>query len=412
MLGDDNFDYKSWERPQGLITASHLGQFSDWLADLRYSRRTIRSYVHATERFTAWAWANGYTQLSALDHGCLIAYRHYLTYAQGGGKRAHEHNNSYCAARRFVRFLQRLCITPARPTDIPPLVTRFNDWMLKQRGTSESTLVLYRRVVCRLLQQLAGEPHLYTAAQIRTFVLTESRGFSHSKAATAATAVRAFVRFLVAHQECRDGLQYAIPRLAKWGKASLPRYLEAELVERVVDTCDASTALGSRDRAVLLLLARLGLRAGDVASLRLDDFDWPNGRFRVAGKSRQPEWLPLPQDVGDAILHYVKTARPPLRSEWVFLSYCAPYGPMLRQQISATAARAIRRAGVAAPSFGAHIFRHSAATAWLRQGLSLQSIGVLLRHRDVDTTAIYAKVDIGLLRQMAMPWPQREDSPC
>lgn len=409
MLGNDSLDYRSGERLRG-ITASQLVQFSDWLADLRYSQETIRSYVRATVRFAAWAWANGYSELSALDHDCLIAYRRHLTCARNGAKRSHEHNNSYCAARRFVRFLHRL--TPARQTDIPPLVTRFSDWMRKQRGTSESTLVQYRRVVCRLLQQLGGEPHLYTAAQIRAFILTESRGFSHSKAATAATAVRAFVRFLVVHQECLDGLRYAIPRLAKWGKASLPRYLDSELVERVLDTCDASTALGSRDRAVLLLLARLGLRAGDVASLRLDDFDWPNGRFRVAGKSRQPEWLPLPQDVGDAILHYVETARPPLRSEWVFLSYCAPYGPMLRQQISATAGRAIRRSGVSAPSFGAHIFRHSAATAWLRQGLSLQSIGALLRHREVDTTAVYAKVDIGLLRQMATPWPQGEDLPC
>jgi hypothetical protein len=92
MLGDDSFDYKSWERLQGLITAPHLGQFSDWLADLRYSQRTIRSYVHATERFTAWAWANGYTELSALDHDCLIVYRRHLTCARGGGKRAHEHN--------------------------------------------------------------------------------------------------------------------------------------------------------------------------------------------------------------------------------------------------------------------------------------------------------------------------------
>jgi integrase/recombinase XerD len=412
MLGDDKLDHRHRERLQGFITASHLDQFTNWLVDLRYSQRTIRSYVHATARFATWASTNGYSELSALDQDCLISYRRHLTRTRGGGKRVHEHNNSYCAAGRFVRFLHHLGVCRARPTDVPPLVTRFSDWMRNQRGTSESTLVLYRRVICKLLTQSGREPHLYTAAQIRAFVLIESRGYSHSKAATATTAVRAFVRFLVAHQECSDGLRYAIPRLAKWGQASLPRYLEPEIVERVLDSCDVSTPLGSRDRAVLLLLARLGLRAGDVANLRLDDIDWPRGRIRVTGKSRQPEWLPLPQDVGDAILHYVKTARPLLHSGWTFLTYCAPYGPMLRQQVSAAAGRAIRRSGISAPSLGAHIFRHSAATAWLRQGLSLQSIGTLLRHRDVDTTAIYAKVDIGLLRQMAMPWPEEEHSPC
>jgi site-specific recombinase XerD len=247
--------------------------------------------------------------------------------------------------------------------------------------------------------------------QLRAFVLTESRGFSYSKTKMAVTAVRVFVRFLIVHRESPDGLQYAIPRLAKWGQSSLPRYIEPEVVEQVLDVCEANTPLGSRDRAVLLLLARLGLRAGDVANLRLDDLDWTRGRLRVSGKSRQSTWLPLPQDAGDAVLHYLTTARPPVRSDMVFLITCAPYTGIPPGQVSATAKRAIRRSGFCAPSLGAHIFRHSAATAWLRQGLSLQSIGTLLRHCDVDTTAIYAKVDIGLLQKIAFPWPE-EHTPC
>jgi site-specific recombinase XerD len=288
---------------------------------------------------------------------------------------------------------------------------RFCEWMRNHRGSKESTLANYRYVLCKLLQQFGCEPRQYTALQLRAFILTESRGFSHSKAETAVSSVRMFVRFLIAHRECQEALQYAIPRMAKWGQASLPRYIQPEVVERVVDACEANTPLGSRDRAVLLLLARLGLRAGDVANLRLDDLDWTHGRIRATGKSRQPAWLPLPQDAGDAVLHYLTTVRPRVPTDRVFLIIRAPYTPILARQISATAERAILRSGISAPSLGAHLFRHSAATAWLRQGMTLQSIGTVLRHCDVDTTAIYAKVDVGLLRQIASPWPV-EHAPC
>jgi integrase len=220
-----------------------------------------------------------------------------------------------------------------------------------------------------------------------------------------------FVRFLLARQACPDGLQYAIPRVAGWGQAALPRSLPADALAQVLAACDPSPPLGARDRAVLLLLARLGLRAADVAGLRLADLDWAHGRLRVAGKNRRETWLPLPQEVGDALLHYLRTARPGVAHAGVFLITRAPYTPILSRQVSATAARGIRRGGIPSPSFGAHIFRHAAATQWVRDGLSLQTIGTLLRHADVDTTAIYAKVDVNLLRQIALPWPE-ETPPC
>ena len=196
---------------------------------------------------------------------------------------------------------------PAERDDVPPLVNRFCQWMRSHRGSRESTLSNYRFVLRKLLQRFGCEPRLYTAAQLRAFILAESSGCSHSKAETHVTAVRMFVRFLIVHGECPDSLQHAIPRLGKWGQAALPRYIDSEAVERVIAACEANTPLGSRDRAVLLLLARLGLRAGDVAQLRLDDLDWRQGRIRVSGKSRTPAWLPLPQDAGDAVLHYLAT---------------------------------------------------------------------------------------------------------
>jgi site-specific recombinase XerD len=411
MLSDYIFDRRAQLRMQDLIPAARLDEFVDWLAGLRYSRRTIQSYVFAATRFVRWARAKGYDELSALDRSCLNAYKREVFRRCGRKQRIRDSGNHYCGARRFVRFLRNCGVIPEEPNDVSPLVIRFSEWMRKQRGARDSTLAGYRRVLCKLVQELSSEPRRYTAQQLRAFLLKESRGFSHSKADTTATAMRMFVRFFVVHGECAEGLRYAIPRLAKWSQASLPRYLEQEAIERILDACDASTSIGARDRAMLLLLARLGLRAGDIVTLRLDDLDWTKGQVRVSGKSRQLTWLPLPQDAGDAIIHYLTTARPKVPSDRVFLINRAPFTPIIARQVSAAAERAIRRSGVASPSLGAHVFRHSAATAWLRQGLSLQAVGSVLRHRDVDTTALYAKVDIGLLQQIVLPWP-KECTPC
>jgi site-specific recombinase XerD len=167
---------------------------------------------------------------------------------------------------------------------------------------------------------------------------------------------------------------------------------------------------GLRDRAVLLLLARLALRASDIAGLALRDMDWRSGWITVCGKGRRPERLPLPQDVGEAILRYLQQGRPALHNDRVFARVCAPLGPLTRAAVSQIARSALRRAGIQAPSNGAHVFRHSAATAMLRQGASLAGIGAVLRHRSPSTTAHYAKVDFELLAEVAQPWP--EVSPC
>lgn len=193
----------------------------------------------------------------------------------------------------------------------------------------------------------------------------------------------------------------------------MPRYIAADDIERLIAACDPSSAAGARDRAVILLLARLGLRAGDVRELRLADIDWSQARLRVVGKGRCETWLPLPQDAGDAVLHYLEDSRPRIEDEHVFLRVHAPFGPLPSSgPISKLVRRAIQRAGVEAPSMGAHVLRHSAATAMLRQGSSLDIIGAVLRHRCVESTAHYAKVDVALLRMVAQPWPVDGDLPC
>ena len=230
------------------------------------------------------------------------------------------------------------------------------------------------------------------------------------RAKTVVTAVRMFLRFLIAVGRCHPGLEHALPTIAHWRLSSLPRYLPAEAVERVLRSCDVTTAIGCRDRAVLLLLARLGLRAGDVAALQWGDIDWHDGTLCVAGKNRRHTRLPLPQEVGDALLAYVRHPQPRIPSAHVFLTVTAPLTPASPQAISQIAARALRRTHVESPIYGAHVLRHSAATQMLRQGASLPAIGAVLRHASVETTAHYAKVDIALLQEVASAWPEAQ--PC
>jgi len=386
-----------------------LERFAEWLTGLRYSAATIRSYIFAAARYDAWVRERNHSVAAALVPSELEAYRAYLLHRhpQRAQRLRPDGGNDYCGAHRFVKYLcERRGIPAGAPRDTTSLEKRFVDWLCRHRGVCTRTAGGYALKVRRLINALGTEPRMYSAAQLRDNVLEQSRGFSDSHVDGVVTSIRMFIRFLVIYQECSEGLQYAIPRVAKWQKASLPRYLCPADVQRIIDTCDPGIPLGARDRAILLLLSRLGLRSGDVAGLSLGDIDWTRARIRLSGKSRTPAWLPLPQDAGDALLYYIQTARPDCSSDAVFLIACAPYTRILARQISLTAERAIRRSEVKTRSFGAHQFRHSAATAWLSQGMTLQAIGAVLRHRDVDTTALYAKVDVNLLRGIALPWPQ------
>jgi integrase len=201
-------------------------------------------------------------------------------------------------------------------------------------------------------------------------------------------------------------LALAIPAIAHWRLATLPRCLSTNEVDRLIATCDDCTPLRRRERAIVLLLLRLGLRAGDVAQLRFSDIDWASGTLQVMGKGRYQVRLPLPQDVGDALLRYVECRPRVDPTDRVFLRGIAPCRSFLSgDAISSVVKRALRRAGIEAPVPGAHLLRHTAATEMLRHGVPLDQIGLVLRHRSIDMSAYYAKVDVALLQQIAQPWP-------
>lgn len=366
-----------------------LDDFASQLTGAGYCHIKIRAHLRGAGQFSAWAALLGLT-IDMLDLGALAQFSQWLD-SQGRLRHGRgEYSNAFIGARHFVGFLQVRGVVPTpAPAVDPELLTAFCHWVHAQRGVTEITLNSYRPVLRRLLGALGEHPEHYTVKQLRRFVLDRTRGPRPRQAKTTVTVLRMFLRCLITQGRCAPELLIAIPTIAGWRRSSLPSYLSSEEVERVISTCDCMTVIGARDQAVLLLLARLGLRANDVATLQLSDIDWEQGLLRVAGKNRRQTALPLSQGVGDALLHYVINHRP---------------------AVDTITARALRLAQIDTPSYGAHILRHSAATAMLRQGASMDAIGAVLRHASIETTHVYTKVDVDLLSQVVQPW--LEDEPC
>jgi integrase/recombinase XerD len=313
-------------------------------------------------------------------------------------------------ARLFLTHLRDARIITLSPVEStvhdPALLSAFRQWMCQQRGTSDRTLYKYSPYIREMLRRFGEKPSRFDACRLRAFVLEKSR-CGGERAKSCVKALRMFLRFLIAEGQCAVGLDAAIPTVAQWRLASLPRYLQPKEVEHLIASCDQASAVGRRDRAILLLLARLGLRAGDIVHLRLSDIDWKGASIQVCGKGHRHERLPLTQEVGQAIVAYVKKGRPRTNDDRLFIRCRAPFrafGPS-SCAVSDIVDRAFRRAGVIRPSRGAaHLLRHSLATSMLRQGAALEDIATILRHRSIETTQIYAKVDIPSLRQIAQPW--------
>ena len=325
-----------------------------------------------------------------------------------GGRRNH---HTVFGARLFRQHLVEIgvCGSAAVATEPaePQLVARFKAWLRKHRGASDPTIKLYARDAARMMTLLGADPTGWGSADVRSYFMERASSSGSGTVEKLTTSLRAFLRYLAVEGRCRAGLDNAVPAYARWRLADMPRYLTAEQVNRLIGACDGEAIARRRDRAIVLLLARLGLRAGDVAQLRLVDIEWQTGSLRVSGKSRYEVRLPLPQDVGDAIAAYVECRPSAGQSDRVFLRTIAPCRPFRNGDgISSVVKRLMKRAGIVTPVKGAHVLRHTAATEMLRHGVPLEKIGLVLRHRGIDTTAYYAKADVALLKQIAQPWPE------
>ena len=390
---------------------SLLESFAQALSQAGYVRRIARRYLRAAEHFLFWTDRYGMPVCKLNEHS-FARFKRHLSRCRCPHYGHADQWTVVRGAHMFVTYLRDTgSITPPSvklPIHDPALLSTFCQWMRQQRGTSDVTLYTYRIYIRELLQRLGEQPSRFDARRLRAFLLDKSRSCGWPTVKNCAKVLRVFLRFLIAEGQCAVGLDEAIPTLAHWRLASLPRYLPQEDVERLIASCDRASAVDQRDRAILLLLARLGLRAGDIVHLRLSDIDWKNASIQVCGKGGRHTRLPLTQEVGRAIVAYLKKVRPRTYANTLFIHCRAPYCAFRTPgAITMIVDKAFRRAGVVRPSRGAaHLLRHSFATALLGKGASLQDIAAILRHRSMETTQIYAKVDIPTLRKIAQPWPE------
>ncbi len=293
---------------------------------------------------------------------------------------------------------------------LPQIERAFQKYLEKDRGLGRKTIVRYLPFVHRFLsecfRQIPVDLSKLRPNDITGFVLRHARDHSPQNAKQMVAALRGFLRSLRMHGEISTELASCVPPVADGRLAGVPKYLEQEQIKRILAACDRRTPCGRRDYAILLLLARLGLRAGEVTVLALEDIDWKAGELTIRGKGARESRLPLPNDVGEALVAYLKKGRPRCTSRRLFIRSYAPFTGLTNQlAVSAIVRRAFLRAGIQNPHKGAHVLRHSLATQMLKKGASLREIGAILRHQDPDTTAIYAKVDLTSLREVARPWP-------
>jgi len=288
------------------------------------------------------------------------------------------------------------------------LLADYRQWLVHDKDLAAMTVLRYEKLARRFLQidQPAGgllETTTLSGGEISTFVLAESGRVSLGSARGRVAEMRSLLRYLYLTDRTRWNLAGCVPSVAGWRDAHLPVALSARQVQAMVDSCDRSTSTGRRDRAIMLLLARLGLRSIEVARLRLDDIDWRAGELTVRGKARRRDLMPLPVDAGEALADYLREGRPASPHRELFITERAPRKPIPADLVGDVVRRAARRAKC--PDAKAHLLRHALATEMLAKDIPLRDIGQVLRHRDLATTAIYAKIDIDSLRGIAQDWP-------
>jgi site-specific recombinase XerD len=389
----------------------HIGGFVSSLIEQQYSAWFVRLRAHRAVDFDRWL-AQRRVALDDVDD------RHVARYHRDRSRgRYRPWHNELRALRELLEFLRaRGAIarssTGAEALPAGRLALRFEQYLRQERGLAAATITRYRAFAQQFLSERFGEADValgeLRAADVVEFVQRQATRRQPHALKQVVTALRSFLRYAQYLGEARGELVAAVPAVAAWATTPpIPRAISTEHVRRVLAHCDGYTATGRRDHAVLLLLARLGLRAGEIANLTLDDVDWEAGQLRVRGKAGRDGVLPLPADVGEAIVAYLHHGRPGGADRHLFLRARAPVRGFKAEAVGAIVRLALARAGIDAPRKGAHQFRHALAVRMLQRGASLAEIGEVLRHRSPEATAIYARIDLGALRALALPWPGR-----
>jgi len=388
--------------------AAHLDGFAAAMGTTEYCRDTGYRYLDAAGHLGEWCRRRGF-KLQALKGGVVANFIAHLDACScPGGWRQHRRDTA-AGARGFLEYLHchRIVDCADDGDDLPDVVREFCAWMRSYRGVTTATLRIYAPLIAEFVLSQKMTPAQYEARAVRAFVIRRARGVGSDRARCSTTAMRMFITFLASTGRCPSTLVGAVPAFTSWRLAKLPRYMTPPEIEKIIGSFDTTTTLGARNQAIVLLMARLGLRTAEVASLRIGDLEWTRSRLSVVGKGGVAGLLPLPQDVGDAILRYLASRLPSAVGEYLFVRSVPPRRPLEPSSISSMFSAAARSTGISARFVGAHVLRHSLATNMLGDGASLDQIGAVLRHRSVETTSIYAKVDVSALRRIAKTWPLR-----
>ena len=395
--------------PEGPL-AAHLMSFADAIGAQGYSAQSMQQQVRIAAGFSRWLKQTGVGLKDICDD-------HAIRYLDYRARHVKPFPADRAALRRFIDVLRSEGVIPGEkiaarrvpPTEI--CAQAYTEYLRDAQALSEATVRAYVPFIRDFLHHCFGDGRVtlsrLRAADVVSFVQLRARHLHLAHAKLMTTALRSFLRYVRYRGDIALDLASAVPVVANWSMQSIPRAISAEQTRQLLASIDRRTAVGSRDYAILLLLARLGLRASEVAFLELDDIDWRSGQLSVRGKGGHRNELPLPADAGKAIATYLQHGRPHSNSRRVFLRVEAPITGFRGSNGIITLVRhSLQRAGIDAPTMGAHQFRHGLATQMLSHGASLSEIGEVLGHRHPQTTTmIYTKVNIKALRTLAVPWP-------
>jgi integrase/recombinase XerD len=393
--------------------ASHLGQFVTWLIDQQYTASVIYVKARHAVAFDRWL-AKRRVVVTDLGEAHIERYQRRNRHGQRC-IRTETRRGETRELTQLLHFLRDRGVCQAahvETTAAGDLAASYGQHLQHQQGLATATMERYRTVARLFLHERFGRDAVdlraLCADDAIAFVQRQAKRLQPPALKCVVSAMRSFLRYAQYRGEVATALAAAVPTVAAWATTpSLPKAISPEHAQRAIDSCDLSMGIGLRDRAVLLLLARIGLRAHEIIALRLEDCDWECGHLRVRSKSGREQLLPMLADVGAAIATYLQHGRPVSKDRHLFLRSMAPIRGLApgSDAIGSIVQRALQRAQVDAPHRGSHQFRHALAVRMLQGGASLAEIGEVLRHQSPQTTSIYARVDISALRSLALPWP-------
>ena len=393
--------------PKGPLVP-YLDAFAQSLIDQGFKTHLIGRQIRVVSYFSQWLLDKDVTAEDVNDQQvrCFI---------EGCAQQQSIRRGEHAALKRLVEYLKQMNIIAPHPIDNKPTpiqqaLSAYANYLQDERELCDKTRIQYCPIIEQFLSGRFGQGALefsaLRAGDIIGFITQQAKHLSPARAKVATTALRSYLQYLRYCDQIQLDLSAAVPTVPNWSMTGIPRAIAPDHLQAIFAHCPRNTPLGRRDYAILMLLAHLGLRAGEIVSLNLDSIDWEVGSIAVTGKGNQAASLPLPTEVGEAIVEYLRHGRPRSSSRALFLRACAPIRRLgAAQTVSTIVAAAIKRAGIETPHRGTHQFRHALATDMLRRGATLTEIGSVLRHRHTKTTSLYAKVDFAALRPLSLPWP-------